>query len=215
MWSLMPNYDGILILGGGVRDGGELPPWAAARFDLALARHTGGKLVCLSAGTTHRPPPLEDGFPVSESIAGARYLMRKGVDPAQIRIENVSYDTIGNAYLAKLLHVDPPAWTRLLVITSEFHMPRTRAIFEWIFGFEQGRYELTFEASPNTGITPEGLRFRMEKEEQASRGFSALQQRIGSLRELHEWFYTQHQAYSASGRSKQQRSSDPRVLESY
>ena len=211
----MPNYDAILILGGGVREGGELTPWAAARFELALARETGEKLVCLSAGTTHRPPPLEDGFPISESIAGARYLMHKGVDPRRIRIENVSYDTIGNAYLTRLLHVDPPGWTRLLVITSEFHMPRTRAIFEWVFAFENRPYELTFEASPNTGITPEGVRFRVEREEQALIGLRAVQQRIGTLRELHEWFYTQHQAYSASGRAKQERSRDPRVIESY
>ena len=211
----MPNYDAILILGGGVREGGELPPWAAARFDLALKRQSGEPLICLSAGTTHRPPPLEDGFPVAESVAGARYLLSCGVPGAQIRIENVSYDTIGNAYFAKLLFVDPAGWSRLLVITSEFHMPRTRAIFEWLFGLDGGRYELTFEASPNHGMASDAERLRTEKEHQALTGFRSVQQRISSLPGLNEWLFTEHQAYSAAGRWKQERSRDPRVLDSY
>ena len=211
----MPDYDAILILGGGVRDGGELPPWAAARFDLALERQSGEPLVCLSAGTTHRPPPLEDGFPIAESIAGARYLLSRGIPAAQIRIENVSYDTMGNAYFAKLLFVDPPGWSRLLVITSEFHMPRTRAIFEWLFGLDGGQYQLSFEASPNRGLTTDGEQFRSDKEQQALTGFRNVQQRISNLRHLQEWLFTEHQAYSAAGRWKQERSRDPRVLESY
>lgn len=211
----MPDYDAILILGGGVREGGELPPWAAARFDLALERQTGEPLVCLSAGTTHRPPPLEDGFPIAESIAGARYLLSRGIHSSQIRIENVSYDTIGNAYFAKLLFVDPPRWSRLLVITSDFHMPRTRAIFEWLFGLDGRSYDLVFEASSDAGMTPEAAQFRREKEQHALAGFEALQSRICSMDHLHDWLFTEHQAYSAAGRWKQQRSRDPRVLESY
>lgn len=211
----MPNYDAIIVLGGGVREGGELPPWAAARFDLALERETGEPFVCLSAGTTHRPPPLEDGFPIQESVAGSRYLIAQGVAPSRIRIENASYDTIGNAYFSKLMHVDPPEWRRLLVITSEFHMPRTRAIFGWVFGFEGGRYDLTFEASPDRGITAEGAQFRREKEAQGLARFQGLQERIRGLGELNEWLFTEHSAYSAEGRWKQDASKDPRVLESY
>jgi hypothetical protein len=208
-------YDAILILGGGVREGGELPPWAAARFDLALELATNEPFVCLSAATTHRPPPLENGFPIAESVAGARYLMGKGIHPARILIENASLDTIGNAYLSKLIHVDPPGWTRLLVITSEFHMPRTRAIFKWVYGLDSRFYEMTFTASPNVGITPEGVRFREKKE---AEGLSALREhtdRIGSLPHFHRWFFTEHGAYSAQGRWRQEQSKDPRVLESY
>lgn len=208
-------YDAILILGGGVRGKAELPPWSEARFDLALELSQGEPFVCLSAATTYRPPPLEDGFPVAESIAGGRYLMQKGVKSGQIRIENASYDTIGNAYFAKLIHVDPPGWRRLLVITSEFHMPRTRAVFEWVYGFEPGRYELTFAASPNRGMTADAAKVRADKE---SRGIAVLREhrrRLRSLREFHEWFFTEHSAYCANGGWRQQRANDPRVLESY
>lgn len=211
----MASYDAILILGGGVREGGELPAWAAARFDAALQRESGEPLVCLSAGTTHRPPPLEDGFPITESMAGARYLMQRGVPPHRIRLETVSYDTFGNAYLTKLLHVDPTGWRRLLVITSEFHMPRTQAIFEWVYGFEAGKYELEFSASPDRGLSPAAVRVRVEKERRAMRYLDAARARVSSLAELHEWIWTVHSAYSAAGAWKQERSRDPLVLESY
>ena len=207
---MMPTYDAILILGGGVREGGELPPWVASRFELALARRSGETLVCLSAGTWHRQPPLENGFPISESVAGARYLMNRGVDAKQIRIENASYDTIGNAYFTKLLHVDPSGWQRLLVITSEFHMPRTRSIFDWVFGFEKGRYKLEYAASPDPSVGI--VHKRRDKEKQALAGLLETQRKILCLRELHEWVFTEHAAYSADGRRNPPDPSDPDLL---
>jgi uncharacterized SAM-binding protein YcdF (DUF218 family) len=207
----MNPHDAVLVLGGGVREGGALPSWAEARFDLAFELQPEGPFVCLSAGTTHRPPPLEDGFPIAESVAGARYLLSRGVPASRIRIENASYDTIGNAYFAKVMHVDPCGWCRLLVITTEFHMPRTRAIFEWVFGFERGRYELDFAASADSG----DVEFRRRKEAEALEGFRRVQPGIRSLRQLHEWLFTDHQAYAAGGRWRGQASRDPRVLDFY
>jgi uncharacterized SAM-binding protein YcdF (DUF218 family) len=192
------KVDAILILGGGVREGGELPPWARARYDLALQRQAGEPLICLSAGTTHRPPPLDNtGFPVLECIAGARHLMSQGIPARQIRLETASYDTVGNAYFAKLLHVDPAGWSRLLVITSESHMPRTRAIFEWVFGFEPGTYRLHFAASADVGLTPEQDAARRRKEQEALDLFRRESARISDLRELNEWIFTRHRAYAA------------------
>ena len=38
-----------------------------------------------------------------------------------------SYDTIGNAYFSLTQHVVPRAWSNVVVVTNEFHLPRTRA----------------------------------------------------------------------------------------
>ncbi len=211
----MANFDAILVLGGGVREGGQLPSWAAARFDLALELRTNEPVICLSAATTHRPPPLDsDGFPILESAAGAQYLIKRGVSPDAIRVENASYDTIGNAYFAKLMHIDPEGWRRLLVVTSEFHMPRTRAIFDWIFGFEPG-FELTYHASADRDVSEEAQTFRRRKEAESLRSFLSRKERFHTLREVHHWIFTGHSAYSAAGGWKKDRSSDPQVLASY
>src|SRR6476620_10358754 len=90
-------FDAIVILGGGLREGGVLPPWSVARFELALERQTGTQaFICLSQATVHRPPPLDDrGFPITEAAAGARFLVERGIAPERIRLEALSLETIG------------------------------------------------------------------------------------------------------------------------
>ena len=41
-----------------------------------------------------------------------------------------SFDTVGNAYFALTIHAIPAGWRKVAVVTSAFHMPRTRALFE-------------------------------------------------------------------------------------
>jgi hypothetical protein len=195
----MPAYDAILIPGGGVRPGGLLPPWVQRRLERALELWRGEYLVTLSAGTPHRPPPLdEQGFPIFESVAGARWLAAHGVDPARLRAETCSYDTLGNAYFARRLHVDPLGLRRLLVITSAFHLPRAQAVFTWIFGLEPppGGYALSFAATPDDGLEPELLAARQAKEQAALAALPALQARLTSLPALHEWLFQAHAAYA-------------------
>lgn len=196
----MNPVDAVLVLGGGVREGGELPPWVIPRFDRAIELSENAPIVCLSAGTVHRPPPLNaEGFPWLESVAGAAYLRSRGVAEHRIQVEALSYDTIGNAYLTKLVHVDPAGWRRLVVITSEFHMPRTRDIFEWVYGLTPGHYELAFEATADEGFPPMLLERRRAKEREALRGLQAVKAQIRNLQDLHSWLMTEHTAYTADG----------------
>ncbi|CAM6084868.1 unnamed protein product [Calypogeia fissa] len=140
-------YDTILVLAGGQLVRGGVPVWVERRLDKALdlqqrsnGNNTDGKIckiVCLGGGTPHRAPILSsDGFVVHESTSCAEYLHRKGVPFAHMIKEWASYDTIGNGYFSLTQHVIPRRWRTMAVVTSEFHMPRTRAVFEWIFGLQ-------------------------------------------------------------------------------
>ncbi len=213
----MATYDAILILGGGVREGGDLPPWAQRRYDVALEIQSGEPLVCLSAATTHRAPPLDEyGFPIFEAFAGARYLFNKGVPRERLYIEAASWDTIGNAYFAKCLHVDPAGWRKLAVVTSAFHMPRSRAIFNWVYGLDpEKKYEITFREAPDDGLDRTMMEARVRKEAEALDVFRGLPGRIRSLPQLHQWLFTEHSAYNVTGDSRRQRTKDPEVLSSY
>ena len=213
---VMRGLEAVLVLGGGVREGGSLPPWAKARFDLALNLAGDAVFMCLSAATTHRPPPLDgQGFPISEAVAGARYLVNNGVPAERIRLEATSLDTIGNAWFSKVLHVDPAGWSRVLVVTSEFHMPRTESIFTWIYGSEPGKYALSFAASPNDGITPEGLQARNTREQRSLQNLRGIQQQLRTPRQLYSWIYAEHDAYSVTGQLRPRPPLDPEVMESY
>ena len=156
----MALYDAMLIPGGGVKDTGEIPPWVKARLDRALEISDAEYIITLSAGTVHRPPPLDqNGFPIFESIAGGRYLINHGINPKTVLAETCSYDTVGNAYFSRVIHVEPRELRKLLIITSEFHMSRTKAIFQKMYSLDDpdGKYHLTCEAVPNVGVSPNGL----------------------------------------------------------
>jgi hypothetical protein len=213
----MATYDAILILGGGVREGGNLPPWAQRRYDLALEIQSGEPLVCLSAATTHRAPPLDEhGFPIFEAVAGARYLFSRGVPAGRLYIEAASWDTIGNAYFAKCMHVDPAGWFKLLVITSAFHMPRSRVVFEWVYGLDPDRkYDLSFVEASDEGLDLTAIEARKRKEAEALEKFRRIADVIHSVPELHRWLFTEHAAYNVTGDSRAHRSTDPGVLSSY
>ena len=211
-----PSFDAILIPGGGLTADGQVPPWVQARLDRAIQRHRGEPILVLSAGTTHKPPPLDkDGFPIFETRAAAAYLQGKGIHPDLLFTETSSYDTIGNAYFAHVVHTGPRGWRRLLVITSDFHAARTQAVFEWIFMLDAPakEYHLAFETVPNIGLSQQALAAREEKE---SRSLMILQTEIiphiQSLAELHHWLYTEHGAYAAGAAP---RKDDGEVVVSY
>ncbi len=193
------NYDAILILGGGVRSGGELPEYAKRRFDLALERQSGEAMVPLSAWTPHRPAMLDgDGRVIAESLVGARYLIERGISPRRIFRETTSYDTIGNAYFSRVQLADPLEWKRLLVITSRFHMSRASAIFRWIYGLDAAvPYKLEFAASADDGLSDAALAARNQREQASLRSVTELSAGLRTMRSLAEWLFTKHGQYMA------------------
>lgn len=78
-------WDAVIILGGGLTDDGEPNTFVKARLDEG-ARHPAALYICLSRGTTHKPPPHDEkGFPIDEASASARYLMEvHGISGGQI-----------------------------------------------------------------------------------------------------------------------------------
>ena len=192
--------EAVLIPGGGLGLGGELPPWVQARLDRAIAlTPTPHYFIPLSAGTTHKPPPLDAaGFPVLESVAAGRYLASQGMAGTQILPETISLDTIGNAYFARMQHTEPLALRRLHVITSAFHLPRTEAIFRWIFALSSPAipYCLSFEAVPDVGMATDVLTGRRERERNSLMRVNELRARLTTLSEVHRWLYAEHAAYA-------------------
>lgn len=192
-------FDAVIVPGGGLWEGGRLPPWVVSRLDKALEIAQGARIITLSAGTPHKPPPLDGaGNPILESAAEAAYLRDRGYPPELLLIENASYDTIGNAYFARVMHVDPAGFRSLCIITSQFHLPRTEVVFRWIFGLipTARSYDLTFIAVPDVGMTSEVLQARRQKEEQSLRSVAALRGWHTTLASFHQWLFTKHAAYA-------------------
>ena len=213
----MERYDAILVPGGGVREGGRLPSWVRRRLD--RARETAGEayIVTLSAGTPHRPPPHDErGFPIFESVAGARYLLDAGFPPERVLIEAHSWDTIGNAYFSRVIHAEPRGFRRMLVVTSDFHLARTRTAFEWVYGLEpRPAFELDFEGVDDSEMDAAVLAGRRETEARSLEILGPLTGRIRTISRFHRWLFTEHGAYRAKNEACGSERRDGLTLESY
>lgn len=234
--------DAIVVPGGGSQrdeQPSSLPPWTRRRLDAAIAAFCRARsercseqgpgslptIVLLSAGTTHRPTYInQNGWPVQEATSAALYILETEPSiPAEcILREATSLDTIGNAYFLRTQHTDVAGWRRLLIITSEFHMPRTAAVFRFVFNAchrglaspdadDGDGYKLTF-----TSVSDEGLDIgsRVQREAANLVGFRrTVRDAFGAeavvcengdvsfasatvpLSALHKWLFSKHLAY--------------------
>ena len=194
----MTTFDATVLLGGGVADNSSLTPWAEERCNLAVTfdRQCDYFLV-LTQGTVYKPYPMRDGWPVFDAEAMSETLLKLGIKEEKIIRGTPSRDTIGDAFFARIMHTDVRKLRNLLIITSDFHMPRTKQIFDWIFGLDGGQYQLTYRASKNVGIEPDALADREQKEANGRQRIVKLQQRLQSLEVIHRWLYEEHGAYRA------------------
>lgn len=191
--------DAFLVPGSGLLPSGEVPPLIANRLDWIVAHETGSELVILlSGGTVYKAPPLDPaGRPIFESVAAARYLVARGFDTNRLLTETASYDTIGNAYFARVIHTDPLALRRLAVVVSEFHAARCRVVFDWIFGIEPCS-TVEYVVLPDAGLTAEVRAARYAKEAESLRGLGDKPARLRTLRDVHRFLFAEHAAYAAA-----------------
>jgi uncharacterized SAM-binding protein YcdF (DUF218 family) len=121
--SYRPEMDAIVVHGAGLVDG-EVPPLLAARLDRAIEVYRG------EAETGRAPLLIASGGrgsdeEVSEASAMADYLIRHGVPEDHVVLEDRSETTEENLLFTKRLLGERGATTRMVLVTSNFHVLRT------------------------------------------------------------------------------------------
>lgn len=229
------SFDAILILGGGVPTSLHEPPIHVQQRcdDVAAIRGLSDTpVLALSAGTAYLPQLLtSNGLPVWESMSTAAYLRDQHGIETNLYLQTTSYDTIGDAYFTRVQHTDVKGWKRLLVVTTEvsshttrfvestkvcltmlrlllqFHVDRTKAIFDWIYSLPSSSrlgssinlpsYHLTYFASTARGLTGEALEARVLREQKSARSVrEVLAPKYRTLRQVWEFINQDHGMYS-------------------
>jgi uncharacterized SAM-binding protein YcdF (DUF218 family) len=213
---LKSNYDAMIIPGGGIQDNGKVHEWVKRRLDKAIELFTGKEfIILLGAYTVHKPPMLDKNkFPILEARAASNYLIKNKIPPKNILLETSSMDTIGNGYFGRVIHTDPRKLNKLLVINSSFHMPRTKAIFDWIYGLEpvSNKYKLEYLVVSDKKFDPKMMKIRDDKEKRSIQQLNKTKKGIDTLVKFHEWFFKEHKAYAAGLKPDKEKG---KILKSY
>lgn len=196
------NHDVILVLAGGLNEAAQNHQWVVDRLDLALAlyKEKRRKIICVGGGTYHKPPCLNSlKYVIHESTVCAKYLLEAGVDSSDLMREWSSYDTIANAFFTLTNYVLPMNLDHVLVITSDFHMPRTMAIFNWIYNLDSAdsttsNCHVDFLSVKCTDSHI--IKARIEREKRSLATLQPTINRIKTLKDFHQWFFNDHKAYN-------------------
>ena len=116
------RYDAIIVLGAQVKPDGRLSVQLAWRMDAAVKayeRHAVPVAVCGARGADE---------PCTEAEAMRDYLIAHGVPPERILPDPDSFNTEQNLANAKRLLSGLPGIRRVLIVTSDYHLPRSMAI---------------------------------------------------------------------------------------
>lgn len=127
------SADVALVLSGGIDQRGKMPSSVYVRVKKAVELLKAGAvkkiIMCgkISYGSIFSPP-------VSEAAAMKQAALRYGANENEILLEEESKDTVGNIYFAKINYLEPNNWKRVFVITSDFHLERSRYICQKVLG---------------------------------------------------------------------------------
>jgi len=185
--------DVIIILGGGINPDGSLREITIDRIKKGIKlfrRNITDWIIASGAyGFMENYVP-----PITEAKAMAKYLENNGVPKEKIILEEKSKDTIGNAYFTKVNVLEPRKWYNPIVVTSNFHIPRTRYIFKKVLG---KKYNVSFVKV--TSKLPRDLLERIRiKEQKVLNLLKRWTKEIedGDDKSLKKFLYTEHPAYA-------------------
>jgi len=156
-----------------------LPPWVNKRLEKATELFTNSiapKILLSGKG--------RDNFPITESAAMKKVLIKNGIQKHKILTEELSSDTLQNAYYSRVIHLDPLQIRSAIIITNNFHTERTELIFNYLFS---NRVKCFFEPVDDDGIDQKLLLQRAYTESELMKYYRKLFRIIpkGDLESLH------------------------------
>jgi len=121
--SLKADYDAIIVLGAQVKPDGTPSVQLTWRLDAAFSAWQKKNVPIIVCGAQGKDEPE------TEASAMQRYLEEKGVPASMILADPDSFNTEQNlAHAKELLSKVPGENNRVLIVTSDYHVPRAMAL---------------------------------------------------------------------------------------
>lgn len=159
----------IVVLGGGIdpKDHNMPPSWIRLRFDKAMETYLESPKDSIIISTTGRSYRLKEDY-CTESRTGKNYLLshyKNKINSEDILLEEYSKDTLSNAYYVAKILIRRKIKS-FHVVTSEFHMEKSKYIFENIVFPKRDGWKITFHESSNGNVNGESLQARINSEKE-------------------------------------------------
>jgi len=114
----------------------------------------------------------------------------------RIKREWASYDTIANGFFSFLNFIIPLKLEECVVVTSVFHMKRSKEIFNFFCKLFKSDVKVRYVCSEDE-MDQELLQIRKERERKSLDSFkNTIVSKIKTVQEFMEWFYIEHNAYN-------------------
>lgn len=200
----MEHIKHIFILAGGLTDTGNNNQWVIERLDKAIELDicNNSLFYCIGGGTYHKPPLLDiNKYTIHESTTSAKYLINNNIPANRIYTEWSSYDTIGNGFFSFLNFIIPLKLKSIYIITSVFHMERTKLIFDFFNKLFDAKIIIKYIETKNN-MDFELLSIRSQREKNSYINFTDTIKSINTLSDFYIWFYNDHSAYNATNFNK-------------
>lgn len=158
----MPLHDGVLpdglssgnslcliVLGFQLNSDGSMQEELIGRLETALKsaqKYPNAYVLCTGGGTASAAPDM------TEADAMAGWLMGQGIAENRIIVENRSLTTSQNAiFSCQILREDYPKITQAAIISSDYHIPWGKVLFETQFLLEDHPITVVSNAAYHTG----------------------------------------------------------------
>lgn len=134
-------------------------------------------------------------YTMDEATIAADYLYQHWIPSKDIKIERFSFDTLWSIYFTKIFYLDVLEPKTISVITSKFHIERTKIIFKWLYMLCNKKINIKY-IKTNDCLDDKTLQNRITKEKDWIRNISNLMKKIKNRKELTEWLFKDHAAYA-------------------
>ncbi len=119
------TFDVVIVLGAAVWAGGKPSPalLRRARHGAGLVLAGAAPVLMVTGGVGFHPP--------AEALVMRDIALEAGLGEDAIVIEDTAPDTLGSGRACAVL-MRSRGWSRALIVTDDFHLPRSLLIFRWL-----------------------------------------------------------------------------------